>query len=220
MGDLARPGHVVLLGDSVFDNGAYTGGGPDVVTQLRALLPNGWRASLLALDGSTIADLEGQVAGLPSDTSHQVISIGGNDVLGLLGMLGHRVKTLGDALLRLAGAAESFERDYRAAVDRACAAGPVTTLCTIYNGNLDAPEAQEFLSKPAAARAGLRAFNDAILRVSFERHLAVIDLRLVCSEPEDYANPIEPSSRGGAKIARAIIRTVGLESTPSSRVVW
>ena len=27
--------HVVLLGDSILDNGAYTSGGPDVVTQLR-----------------------------------------------------------------------------------------------------------------------------------------------------------------------------------------
>ena len=27
--------HVVLLGDSIFDNGAYTQGGPDVITQLR-----------------------------------------------------------------------------------------------------------------------------------------------------------------------------------------
>jgi hypothetical protein len=30
----------------------------------------------------------------------------------------------------------------------------------------------------------------------------------VCSEPTDYANPIEPSSLGGAKIARAIVRAL------------
>jgi hypothetical protein len=32
----------------------------------------------------------------------------------------------------------------------------------------------------------------------------VIDLRAVCTYPEDYANPIEPSSVGGEKIARTI----------------
>ena len=32
----------------------------------------------------------------------------------------------------------------------------------------------------------------------------VIELRAVCRDPEDYANPIEPSGRGGLKIARAI----------------
>ncbi len=36
-----EPGHVVLLGDSIFDNGVYVPGGPDVVTQLRAELPPG-----------------------------------------------------------------------------------------------------------------------------------------------------------------------------------
>jgi hypothetical protein len=40
--------------------------------------------------------------------------------------------------------------------------------------------------------------------VAFEHALTVIDLRLVCTDPADYANPIEPASHGGAKIARAI----------------
>ena len=48
-------------------------------------------------------------------------------------------------------------------------------------------------------------FNDVILRVGIEFGLAMIDLRFVCSSPADYANPIEPSSIGGAKIARAIV---------------
>jgi hypothetical protein len=45
-------GHVVLLGDSIFDNAAYVRGGPDVVKQLRAKLPLDWRASLVAVDGA------------------------------------------------------------------------------------------------------------------------------------------------------------------------
>jgi hypothetical protein len=47
-------------------------------------------------------------------------------------------------------------------------------------------------------------FNDEIARAAFSRGLALIDLRLICAEDEDYANPIEPSARGGAKIAAAI----------------
>ena len=35
--------HIALLGDSIFDNNAYTGGAPDVVTHLRGILPPGWR---------------------------------------------------------------------------------------------------------------------------------------------------------------------------------
>jgi hypothetical protein len=40
----------------------------------------------------------------------------------------------------------------------------------------------------------------------------VVDLRLVCGEPADYANPIEPSGRGGLKIARAVARAAGARS--------
>ena len=36
----------------------------------------------------------------------------------------------------------------------------------------------------------------------------MLDLRLIFTEPEDYANPIEPSVKGGAKLADAIRRLV------------
>ena len=34
------------------------------------------------------------------------------------------------------------------------------------------------------------------------------DLRLICTEEADYANPIEPSERCGEKISRAIVEFV------------
>ena len=74
--------HIVLLGDSIFDNGSYTGAEPDVVTHLRTLLPEGSRATLLAVDGATTRSMTGQVAEIPSDATHVVVSVGGNDALG------------------------------------------------------------------------------------------------------------------------------------------
>ena len=50
--------------------------------------------------------------------------------------------------------------------------------------------------------------NDCILRCAFSRGVPVIDLRLVCDAPGDYANPIEPSVQGGEKIVAAITRLV------------
>ena len=50
----------------------------------------------------------------------------------------------------------------------------------------------------------LSVFNDTITREAAARGLALIDLRLICTEDEDLANPIEPSVIGGAKIANAI----------------
>ena len=53
--------HITLLGDSIFDNAAYTGAEPDVVTQLRALLPAGARATLLAVDGAITRSMTEQI---------------------------------------------------------------------------------------------------------------------------------------------------------------
>src|SRR4051812_18372219 len=63
-------GHVVLLGDSVFDNKAYVAGGPDVFTQLRARLPTGWRASLAAVDGAVTEDVARQLGRMPRGATH------------------------------------------------------------------------------------------------------------------------------------------------------
>src|SRR6184192_779612 len=114
----AEPGHVALLGDSILDNAAYTLGGPDVIRQLRGLLPQPWRASLLALDGSMIADLPDQLGRLPSDVSHLVIAIGGNDVLANLELMRSPAKSVAEALLRLGERAGRFERTYRTMIDR------------------------------------------------------------------------------------------------------
>jgi hypothetical protein len=51
-------------------------------------------------------------------------------------------------------------------------------------------------------------FPIRIIRLAIEKYLKVIYLRSVCTDAGDYANEIEPSSRGGAKIAGAIVRAV------------
>ncbi len=196
------PFHVALLGDSIFDNRSYTCGEPDVVTHLRSVLPPDWGASLFAVDGSETVDLAAQLPRVSSDVTHIVISIGGNDALMNFDLLALPVSSTDEALRLFADRVRQFESNYREAIDGALALGRATTICTIYNGNLDADQA-------TTARIALTMFNDVILRVAFEHHLPVIDLRLICSEPADYANPIEPSGRGGWKIAGAIARAIG-----------
>ena len=78
--------HVVLVGDSIFDNAAYTDGGPDVVSQVRGLLPPGWDATLLAVDGAITDGVAGQLARLPEQATHLVLSVGGNNALMHIGM--------------------------------------------------------------------------------------------------------------------------------------
>lgn len=195
-------GHVVLLGDSIFDNAAYTSGAPDVVTHLRTLLPAGWRVTLLARDGAVTADLGGQLRRVPPDATHLVVSIGGNDVLRNLDLLSLRVASTADALDVFGERVAAFERAYRQAVGQATSPAWATAVCTVYNGALDE-------SVAARARTTLALFNDVIYRVAVGLRTDVLELRTICTEPGDYANPIEPSGQGGAKIAAAIAAAVG-----------
>ena len=65
--------HLVLLGDSILNDAAYTRGGPDVVSQVRGLLPPGWEATLLAVDGSTTDHVAVQLGRLPRHATHLVL---------------------------------------------------------------------------------------------------------------------------------------------------
>jgi hypothetical protein len=116
------------------------------------------------------------------------------------------------ALTALHEISQKFEREYRRAVSACKQKGLPLATCTIYNGCFPDMAYQCLIS------TALMAFNDVILRVGIEFGLSMIDLRLICSSPDDYANPIEPSSIGGAKIAKSIIGLVTDVGT-GSRVV-
>src|ERR687890_2525106 len=194
--------HVVLLGDSIFDNAAYVAGAPDVVRQVRQRLPQGSKAALAAVDGGTIGDVRGQLRGVPADATHLVLSVGGNDALGRSDFLATPARSTAEALSGLADIGEEFERAYLAMLADVLARGLPTAICTVYYPRF--PDAA--LQKVAGA--ALTMFNDCIVRAAFAHSLPLLDLRLICTEEEDYANPIEPSTRGGEKIARAIAEFV------------
>ncbi len=194
--------HIVLLGDSIFDNAAYVSGGPDVVHQLREHLPASWQATLRAVDGAVTSGVKSQLQRLPKDASHLVISVGGNDALGQSGILEQRATSVAEALNGLAAIREQFGRSYRAMLEPVLALGLPTAVCTIYDANY--PDAL----RQRLVVTALSVFNDCITREAFARGLPLIDLRLICDRKEDYANPIEPSVRGGEKIAAAIAQLV------------
>jgi len=195
--------HVVLLGDSIFDNGAYVSPGePDVLRQVQAALPSGWQTTLAARDGAVLADVPRQLSRLPGDATHLVLSVGGNDALSEISILNVPVQTVGGALDRLAAVVARFEERYAALLEQALRRGLPVTVCTIYNGWFEDAAMQR------RARTALALFNDAILRTAFAARVRVIELRHVRTDAEDYANPIEPSARGGARMAQVIARGV------------
>ncbi|MGO4527260.1 SGNH/GDSL hydrolase family protein [Microvirga sp. 2MCAF35] len=193
--------HVVLLGDSIFDNAAYVPGEPDVIQQVRARIPTDWTATLLARDGAVACDVRSQLQKLPNDASNIVISVGGNDALGAAHVLFENVQTVAEALVKLSAIREHFAVEYAAMLDTVIERSLPTAVCTIYDGRAD--EMQQRINVSA-----LSIFNDVITREAFIRGLALIDLRLICTAPGDYSNPIEPSRNGGEKIAAAIVEAV------------
>ncbi len=206
-------GHLVLLRDSILDNASYVPGGrPAVIDQVRSRLPEGWAATLLARDGSVIDDvLRGQVSSIPGDASHLALSVGGNDVLEQIRILQEPVKTVAEALCVMLESRLEFEGKHRQLLDALGARGLPLVVCTIYNPCSDDEGFQR------AAVAALSHYNDAILNNARRQGLPAIDLRAVCSEVSDYANEIEPSAHGGAKIADAILRVVAGHDFESRR---
>ncbi len=194
--------HVVLLGDSIFDNAAYVGGGPDVVRQLQGVLPAGCQATLSARDGARVRDVYGQLDRLPPAPTHLVISAGGNDALAEMIVLEERARSVAESLRRLADVRDAFTVRYRNMLDTVLRLRVPTAVCTIY----EAPLPDRQLRR--VANTALTAFNDAITRAAFNRGATVIDLRSICCHDEDFATSIEPSVRGGDKIAQAVLRFV------------
>ena len=177
--------HVVLLGDSIFDNARYVPDRPPVIDQLRGSLQPEWRASLLAIDGSVIDDVTRQITRLPTDATHLFISAGGNDALIESGLLRESVRSVSEALDLLREVQARFRDRYQQMLRAVCAVGKAVAVCTIYDAipGLDLDQL-----------AALALFNEAILREAFRAGAPVIDLRLTCDRAEDYSR-YRPSNR-------------------------
>src|SRR5215211_9369954 len=135
--------HIVLLGDSIFDNGAYVAGGPDVIRQLKTRLPDRWQATLRARDGAITGSVASQLAGLPAGATHLVVSIGGNDALSHISVLEDTANSIASALNRLADITDAFRRDYTAMLDRVLRLHLPTAVCTIYEPRFPDARLQE-----------------------------------------------------------------------------
>ena len=193
--------HVVLLGDSIFDNRAYVAGGPAVIDQVQRAVPASWKVSLLAVDGDTSVQVPDQFRGLPPDCTHLVLSVGGNDALGCLDQMGIPVKNLIGALDFLSKMLRVFEQSYSALMAELLALQKPLLVCTIY-------DSVPGLTEPL--KVALALFNDIILRQAIACGVPVLDLRMICTDPSDYSikSPIEPSSQGGAKLVDRMVNVL------------
>ena len=189
--------HVTLVGDSVFDNLVYVHPEPDVQQQLRDVLPDGWKVTLGAIDGSVTDDVPIQLKGLTKDVSYIVVSVGGNDGLQSMSLLFEEVSSVAEGLGLLSKVVARFQKAYRQMLEELVATNIPATVCTIYRPQFE-PSLQQ------VSLMALSLFNDVILTEAMRMRLPVLDLRQIMDEDSDYANPIEPSAHGGEKMAKAI----------------
>jgi hypothetical protein len=190
--------HLVLLGDSIFDNRAYVAGGLAVIDQVKKTISADWKASLLAVDGNTSVQVPDQIKKLPSDCTHLVLSAGGNDAIGCLDLMGTPASNLMGALGSLSKMLAGFEQSYEALMSELLSLNRPLMVCTIYDS---VPGLVEPL------KLALALFNDVIIRNAVSSGVPILDLRVICTESGDYSteSPIEPSSQGGNKIATRMV---------------
>jgi hypothetical protein len=194
-------GHVVLAGDSIFDNDVYVPGEPGVLSQLKQSLPAGWVASKVAVDGDVIADVRRQVKNLPPGVTDLIVSVGGNDALGHAHLL-EGVRAPEHLSQIMQGPLAGFRAEYAAMLDHLLPFSARLQVCTIYTA---IPFAEPLWR--AYAPLAIAQFNQAIVAEAAARGVPVLRLDLACTEEGDYSglSPIEPSAQGGQKIVDLIV---------------
>ena len=188
--------HVVLLGDALLE--AYISIDKTPGEFEDALLPgtrDQWKISVVSA-----AEIEraGLALVLPRDATHAIIFIEGNYAIEQSGLLHSRPDAYGQMLEQLSLAADEFERTLERLIHVAKAARLVIMVCTMFQPNYKDPVRQR------TACAALAVFNDRVTKRAAEARVSLIDLRLICNEPDDYDKPTQLSKSGLQKAANVI----------------
>lgn len=193
--------HLVLLGDSVFDNQTYVEPDEAVIDQTQRLIGSDALVTLLAVDGDVAVRVNDQLKRLPDSATHLALSVGGNDALGCLPALDQSCNSIMEALSKLSEIQAAFETQYRNALQGVSRLGLPTIVCTIYDA---------VPGLPPPLRTALSLFNDVITREALKAGMEILDLRIVMNDMADYSDvsPIEPSGAGGRKIAESLQRWI------------
>ncbi len=193
--------HIVLLGDSIFDNAGYVDAGASVLDCLQGILPPDYKATLLAVDGDITDDVYSQLDKLPTDTNYAFLSVGGNDALRIINVLNESIPTIGDAMSVFSEIRMDFSDKYKKLISTIHKKIDKLIICTIHDSIPDFEQ---------RALTALAFYNEIILKQAIAKNLPILDLRLLCNERKDYStvSPIEPSKFGSRKIANSICSIV------------
>lgn len=197
--------HIVLLGDSTLDNARHLdldAGEMSVEGQLsKRCAEMGWELTLLARDGSTLDDVaRQQLPFIPDEATHLVLSASGNNLLCLLNemadshwSLGSMVSSIGEGLPQVA---DSYRRLLQAMKSSGCH----MACCTVYR-----PQFRHIFLRTLAT-VSLGVHNGRIHQIAHDLDISVIDMGALFDCDEDFANPLELSHQGGAKVVENVMQ--------------
>lgn len=202
---------VHLHGDSIFDNQPYVEPNEAVVNHLKSISP--MSVDLFAVDGhvtvDVIRDANRKLHTKFGKANAAIVSVGGNDALGIVDLFLTPVRHVLDTFDLLQPHLSLFEKNYEKMILKMLEHYNKENLrvCTIY----DSIPVKRSAHLTESMLSGLHLFNSIITKVADRHQVSVLDLRNVCTEDSDYSmkSPIEPSSTGGMKIAKAIAATFG-----------
>lgn len=198
--DLAQDGvHIVLLGDSTLDNGRYLNlarGELSVERQLaKRCAERGWEMTVLAQDGSMLEDVrQRQLPLIPECTTHVIMSASGNDLLSLLNQMVVSNFTLSSMYGAIGAGMRRVAETYHDILKSLKSMGVHLACCTVYQPNFN------HLLFKALVVFSLGLHNSRIKESSTELDCSVIDLASLFDTGDDFANPLELSTRGGSKV--------------------
>jgi hypothetical protein len=188
--------HVVLLGDALLE--AYISIDKTPGKFEEALVPgtrDQWKISVVS---AAEVERAGTARVLPRDATHAIIFIEGNHAIEQSGLLYSRADARAQTLEQLSLAADEFERTLSRLIHVAQAARLVIMVCTMFQPNYKDPVRQR------TACAALAVFNDRVIKRAAEARVSLIDLRLICNEPDDYDKPTQLSKSGLQKAANVV----------------
>ena len=205
---------VTLLGDSIIDNKSYVQDGEkSVLEHLQSLSSNLFFQ--IAFDGDTTHNVLINQLLSPEieDSSHIVLSIGGNDLLYNIPVLFEGPhENINYSLIDIQNRiVVPLQQRYETIIEKLSSLGANLLLCTAYEGDLG--RTGEFRGVLDSSKIMVSALNDIVYKTANKYQADVLELRHIFTSSEDYANPIEPSHIGGEKLAKAIIKWVEVDET-------
>jgi lysophospholipase L1-like esterase len=182
---------IVLLGDSILKNNSYVSDGKGVDNMIEERNSSIFS---LAVNNSKIVDVYGQINKIPLDINSSstfiFLSSGGNDILSFY-VDQHGDTTDTGFLNTMLAAYKKLVKSIQTRMDK----------CQIVILDIYYPTSNQF----AQYRPIIEEWNTLIANYARENSLGLLKISQKVTSSDDFTLGIEPSEKGGAKIAQQIL---------------